>query len=369
MAIITALRFTEKSGAICIDQESWHIWRRKNWFTDHLYSLISEEHANRFGIELVYGGVGHPPFHFEAAEKARLALDAYLSRVDLDPSQVTVPALSKVVLDAFTAVHHRRINDKLNFLFGFTMDDFNSGRAAHTSIPFDITQRDVRNRASEIISGKETTGYSPLSPPVEACLAGVDRQFGYSAFALKEEDGVLSFQSCWFESLGQGRDGSTIRFAEFLNQRTLDERRVGAGFEESLVILLEAALKSMDHYGQNGGFIRMMILDAEASTHQTRLLDVCDDASRISIEIVRAMREGLISRDAAIRMTADVVRSNVSPTQAEQLLFSSVQNPCLLGKILRGFKISDGVCPQNGPEPSIFGLIPSLTETAEGGRS
>ncbi len=369
MAIVTAFRFTEKTGAICIDQESWHIWRRKNWFTDHLYSLIPEEYSDRYGVALAYGGPGHPPFHFEAAERARVALTHHLSQPDLDPALVTVPQLSKIVLDAFTSVHHRRINDKLHFLFGIDMNDYNAGRALSCDDAFDIVQKDVRARAAEIISGKETTGYNPLSPPVEACLVGVDRRLGYSAFALKEEDGVLSFQSCWFESIGQGRDASTIRFAEFLNQRTLDTRRQGAGFEESLLVLFEAVLKSMDHYGQNGGFVRMMVLDADATRYADRVIDVCDDTARICIEIVRALREGLVTRDAAERMTADVVRKVISPAEAEKQLFAAVPDPCLLGKILRGFKMSDGGNASSGPERAIFGLAHSTLESTQGGRS
>ncbi|MBN1357099.1 hypothetical protein JXA40_12625 [bacterium] len=359
MAVVTAFRFTENSGGICVDQESWHIWRRKTWFTDHLYVLVPEKQADRYGIELVYGGSGHPPFHREVAETAGKRVSNYLeNRVDLqDP--VTVEMLGREVLEAFRAVRSRRMNDRLEYLFGFNSDDCLAGRYMSDGQWIEISLPEIKSRAMKIIQGIETTGYNPLSPPVEACLIGIDRQSGYSAFAIKESDGVLSFQSCWFESLGQGRDGAAMGFSQFLNRKLLESRRRGPGDIEGLIVLLEAICQSMNHYGQNGGFIRFMLLNSGGESRNDRIRDIRDDRARLSLEIIRAKQAGLLPVDSAKALLSMLIWDQAPVPDVEKRLFGSVDDPVVLGKLLRGYKIFEPGIPTTSPESTLF-LNPSV---------
>jgi len=346
MAIVTSLRFTENSGAIAIDQESWHIWRRKNWFTDHLYVLVPEHQSDKFNIDLVYGGVGHPPFHCEVTKKARFMIDTFLSDPETDPESIT--------LEAFHFVHSRRVNDKLNYLYGFDRSDLNSGTFLSQGKMHNIAQKNVIDRSIKIVRGKESIGYSPLSPPVEACLIGIDKKYGFSAFAIKEEDGVLGFQSCWFESLGIGRDGAASKFAKFMNNRFLDSRREGEGISVGLLHLLDATCESMDHYGQNGGFIRFIILKGDGQNQSERVLDIKDDSARLSVEITRAFRAGIIPSETAVNLLSEIIDNEARLEIIEQRLFQTVDDPVLLGKLLRGYKIPEGNLGEAGPERRLF---------------
>ena len=354
MAIITSFRFTPNSGAICIDQESWHILRRKNWFTDHLYVLLDGDLADKFGVELVYGGVGHPPFHLEAVEHARQMLREYLADRQPGSIDITVESLGAIVLKAFQNVHSRRVSDKLNYLFGFNRDDFNAGTFTNPDGTFAVQDETVKARALNIIRGAETTGYGPLTPPVEACLIGIDPHYGFSAFCLKEKDGVLGFQSCWFEALGQGRQGAAIRFAKLLNQRTLDSRRDGEGQDIGLYHLVDAISEAMDHYGQDGGFVRMILIDGDATNRSDRLRDIKDNPARLCVEIVKAARHGLLPKETAINLLRETVQAGDNIDAVEQKFFASVSNPALLGKLLRRYKIEEPGLPQKGPEKDVF---------------
>ena len=354
MAIVTSFRFTENSGAICIDQESWHVWRRKNWFTDHLYSLVDEEQALKYGVELVYGGVGHPPYHLEVAEKARKLITKYLANPELDPADVTVEKLGKVVLQAFQDVHRRRVNDKLEYLYGFNMDELNSGQFTNCKGTFAINNDDVKARAIKIVKGDEKTGYGPFTPPVESCLIGVDRHYGFSAFCLKEADGVLGFQSCWFEALGQGRQGAAIRFAKLLNNRKLENRRDGGGRNEGVFYLLDAISEAMDHYGQDGGFMRMMIIDGDADDRANRLIDLRDDAARLCVEIVKAQRHDFITRDQAIQLMTGLTVQEPDVMKVEKDFFNAATDPAMLGKLLRKYKLDEEGMPAKGPEKKLY---------------
>lgn len=354
MAIVTSFRFTDNCGAICVDQESWHVWRRKNWFTDHLYPLIDADQADAFGVELVYGGVGHPPYHLETAEKARKLIKAHLAQPDLDPADVTVEKLGKIVLEAFQEVHRRRVNDKLEYLYGFNMDELNSGQFTNCKGTFEINRDEVKSRALNIVQGKENTGYGPFTPPVEACLIGVDRQYGFSAFCLKEADGVLGFQSCWFESLGIGRQGAAMRFAKLLNNRTLESRRAGEGRDRGVFYLLDAISESMDHYGQDGGFMRMIIIDGDAEKRKDRVRDLCDNVARLCVEIVKAQRYGYIKEDQAVILLKELTAPGADIDTVERGLFQSANDMAELGKFLRRYKTAEPGLPARGPEKKLF---------------
>jgi hypothetical protein len=367
MAIVTAFRFTENTGGICVDQESWHIWRRKNWFTDHLHTLVPENLSDQFGVDLIYGGAGHPPYHYEVALTARDRITTFLTERDPENGEpVTVEMLGHVVLEAFREVHSRRIDDKLTYLFGFDRKSFNAGEYTSNGEEKTISRPEVKTRAMKIIQGKETTGYSPLSAPVEACLIGVDKLYGYSAFALKETDGVLGFQSCWFESLGQGRDAAAISFSKHLNSCHLDTRRVGVGEPEGLLILLESICNAIDHYGQNGGFIRFMLLDGDGENRTERIRDIFDERAALSLEIVRAKQGGMLDSKGAIELLQFLVRDMRPVEEIERKLFKTVPDAMKLGKLLRGYKIHEAGVPEQSPERSLF-LEPAPVISTSGG--
>jgi len=361
MAIVTAFRFTPQSGAICIDQESWHIWRRKNWFNDHLYDLLPSETTDLHHIELIYGGTGHPPYHREVTGKARILLQKHINEKKSETHEFTVPELAEVVLSVFQSVHRRRVNDKLKYLFGFNTDEFNAMEFQKNGEKRAIKQSCVKDRALSIVQGQAGMGYSPFGPPVEACLIGVDKKYGFSAFVLKEEDGVLSFQSCWFESIGQGRHGAAIRFADRLNDRFLNTRRQGEGNPEGLFVLLESIKESMDHFGQNGGSIRCMLIDSNGETKEQRLLDIRDDIARLAFEIVHTSQNNLVSREKAVSMVWDLVNGKTTLEKCERTLFSNSEDSNRLGKLLRGYKIGEGNLPSNGPEGELFNGVKTAT--------
>ena len=353
MAIVTALRFTPRSGAICVDGESWHIRGRKNHFTEQVYSLIPGDLVRQTGCALVYGGVGHPPFHYTVAQQAKQRIAALLATQQAQSGGMTVEPLARCVLDCFHQVHTNRVDNALRFFFGFSRADYTSGRFNANGREYAIKQQGVLDRAHDIVSGKEQPGRNAFTPPVEACLAGLDPEKGYSAYVLKETDGVLGFQSCWFESLGQGRDGAAAGFARHLSQRFLDSRRKGMGPRRGLVELLDAFHDANTYYSMLGGGLRMVIIDGE-DPDDSRIRDVRGNEARMLLEITSARKAGFIDPETAETLVHDVVWGKLSFGEAEKALFQSATDPCLLGRLLRQFKQEGAADLPQGPENRLF---------------
>ena len=365
MALVTALQFSKDSGALCVDQESWHLLRRKTFFSDCVYSLVPGDVADRFGIELIYAGVGHPSYHMEAATNAEKRIGALYrgSPPDRDDGkEPRVKDLADIVLDEFRKVHRRRISDKLHYLYGFTADDFlerkwKSGKRTHG-----IRQEKVLQESRSILEGKESPGYPPLAPAVEACLAGVDGEYGFSGFTMKESDGVLSFHSCAFDALGMGRYVAAASFAKLFNGKFLDTRRGGIGKATGLYQIIDAVLEAMDHSGQVGGNIRLVMLDGKGKRREERLRVLSHNPARLAIEIVRASRARLVPKERARELLMRLMDEKDAWQRIENEFFSRCETPEKLEKLLRGYKIGEEDLPLSNITSELF---PAREATAD----
>lgn len=362
MAVVTALRFDLNHGALCIDRESWHIWRRKTYFSDHLYLLVEEGMADEHGLELAYAGVGHPAFHLEVCERARPLIHDYVTKGGKPEAEKA----AHLVMEAFSEAHRRRINDKLRFLYGFGGEELLAGQFTHHETTTPINQDLVKQRALAILKGTEAPGYAPLAPPIEACIVGIDRHHGFSAYVIKDADGVVSFQSCGFEAIGQGRVAAAEQFSKYLNRMFLDQRRKGLGRDEGWLVLLEATLEACDHFGQVGGGVRAVELNAEGAKRKDRVRLLSDHPAKLALEIVRAAKETLLPRRDAIDLITMLVDKEGDFPAVERELFSRASNVIKLEKVLRSYKVDTAPLPQGRGVLSWLEL-PISSSAREGG--
>jgi len=296
MAIINSLRFGSTTGAVCIDSESWFLMRRKTHLADGLYPLVPDGIARRLGTQLVYGGVGHPAFHGEVARRARRKIrDRHGQAAEPVPARDMAP----LVLEALQEAHRRRIDDRMRFLYGFDRDELNQGSFQRGGERTEIRLEMVRKRARRLARGEEDLGRGPLTPRNHALLVAVDPRDGFTGYCLKEEDGVLSFQSCGFDTVGQGRYGAAAVLGRELNRRTVHQRRAGLGAGRGLLQLLLSMLEPAESYGQVGGSLHLILLDAEGAFDGELLKPVTDEPARLAREIALACRHGLLPEPAA----------------------------------------------------------------------
>lgn len=348
MGIVTALKFTPEMGAICVDQESWFLNRRRTLFNDILFPLNLPQFTQEFQINWVYGAVGNPNFHLEVVQKARKEIEEKWKKGHFQTG-VEMMTLSRIVLKSFQQTWRRRIDDQIRFLYGFGTDDLNRGfflDAKGQKIP--IKNSKVKQYALDCVHQKEKLFFGTLPTPNHVCLIGVDPQQQFSAFCIKEDQGVLSFQSGGFESLGDGCYAGAMEMARTLNLQFLKDRRQGCGRSLGLLTLLSSVLEASDHYAKIGGNIRMMILDA---TNPQNLNDLQDAPARTALEITKAYRAQLLSQESAEQLLSDLVFQQKNWEEMESHLFQAVSSHIALDKLLRGYKnIGDfPLLPENHP--------------------
>lgn len=331
MAIVNALRFDDHAGAMVADEESWHLRRRKTFFTDNLYALLPRP-ENPGPVSLAYGGAGDPAFHNEVVRRASRRLEA-------SPPE-TLEASAREVLAALHETSRRIAGDRIRFLYGITLDDLNRGAFDGPDGPREIKNASVLSRAREIADGKETVAGRDLVPPNEACLIGTDAETGFGMFCIKEAAGVLSFNAGGFESLGAGRYAGGMHLGGHLSRLTLCERRAALPAPEGLRLLLESVLEASEHFGQVGGRFHLLVVDDRRPPPE-RVRRIDRERALVALEAVRAHRGGFLGEDAAHDLLEAVVLRGEDAEAAEARLFERSGRAEALDLHLRGYKI----CP------------------------
>jgi len=330
LAIVSVIRFNDHSGCICVDEESWFLRNRRSFFSDSIFSCVNEEDSKKTGVELILGGVGYPPFHYEVAMKARKAMKKYLAK----NQSLRVENLAKVILEVFQEVHKRKVDNRINFMFGFKSSDFYNESYKKNGSVYQIKQEKVRKRVEDIIDMKEKHQDTTLIiPQNEACIIGVSPEDGFHAYCLKEQDGVISYYSCGFDCLGVGKYSGGAAFAETINNCTVKERREGYGKEEGLFTIINSVVEASEHYSQIGGNIHLVVLDSKGEKRE-----ISSSEGLICTEAVKAYRGNIIDKEDVIEIISSVVFSGTGFEYGEKLLFEKAKDMDLLDKCLRNYK-------------------------------
>ena len=339
MAIVTALQFNESSGAMICDEEYWFLRRRRSFFLDNLRNLLPEYVSEKLGIEAAYGGWGHPGFHEEVINRTRKEIEKIFHEGSQPENSLTdLENIAMIVRQAMQDTRQRKVNDMLNYLYGFGIDDLNRGYFEEDGKKFDIKQDAVKSEAKKIVTYEKKTG---LTDPIfknKAVVIGFDPKFKFRGFHLNAENTVCSLISGGFEAIGAGMYGAGVEFSRIMNRLTLDERRKGLDKIIGTVALFESTLKGYDHFHEVGGGLNLVYINGEPKSHSERYLELSDGITQLALEMIRARSMDLISYEQLYPLIDKLLFQGTPRKEVEKELFSIVTDQQLLNKLLRGYK-------------------------------
>ncbi|MFC1852918.1 hypothetical protein ACFL27_22190, partial [candidate division CSSED10-310 bacterium] len=248
MSIVNVLKFNENAGAMISDEEYWVWGRRKSFFTDHIYRIGGSSLPAESDMELVYGGTGHPPFHYELIDHLRKRLDTLSAADGYEKRPTNTENVGYLLLEEAQKAIQRRVNDHLSFLYGLTIDDVNRGSFESSGKQYDIKQPKIKDDVTKIVLQQ---GKNELLKPLyksRGVLMGLDREIGFSCYYLNYDKSVLAFSSGGFEAVGSGKYASGIVLGQYLNNRNLAERRRGIDPVEGVFTLFLSALTAAESF-------------------------------------------------------------------------------------------------------------------------
>lgn len=336
MAIVNALRFDRSSLGIIADEEYWFLGRRKSFFQDTLQHLVDEEITDKTGIIAVYGGTGTPSFHWDIVKRSRKKIKEEFSNRATNIK--TIYDIGRIVLDVLQEVKRDRINQKLRFMYGFTIDDVNRGYFEMDGKKYDIKQKKVKDKALALVMGKEK---SPMTKPIlenKAVISGYDAKDGIGMYYLNAENSVMSFTSGGYEAIGPGKYASGLAFGEFFQGMPLFQRREGFSRIEGMIQLINSAILAADYYNEVGGLFNIIFIDGEKKNPKERIIEIFDNKGKLATEIVRSYKWGMINKEDTSNFIEELIFKNASIDALEDKLFKTSKDPSKLELLLRGYK-------------------------------
>ncbi len=336
MAIVNALKFDRSSVGIIADEEYWFLGRRKSYFQDTLQHLTDEEIIEKTGIVAVYGGTGTPSFHWDIIKKSRAKIKEEFS--NRAKNIKTIYDISKIVLDVLQDVKRDRINQKLRFMYGFTIDDINRGFFEFEGKKYDIKQKKIKDKSLGLVMGSDK---SHLTKPIlenKAVICGYDQKDGISMYYLNSENSVMSFTSGGYEAIGPGKYASGLAFAEFFQGMPLYKRREGFSRIEGMIQLINSAIMAADYYNEVGGLFNIIFIDGEKKNPKERVIEVFDNKGKLASEIVRSFKWGMITKEETAKFIDELIFKQSSVDALEDKLYKASKDPEKLELLLRGYK-------------------------------
>lgn len=338
MAIVNVLRFNELSGAMISDEEYWVWGRRRSFFTDHIYPICDEPIKQALGMELLYGGTGHPPFHYELTDHLKKRLMNTLDGSLDEPLPMTTEAVGYLLLDEAQKTYQRRINNQLQFLYGVTVEDVNRGFTEYDGKRYDINQNLIKQDVVKLVNqSSQDEMLKPLAKS-RGVLVGIDPVNGFSIYFLNYDKSVMAFSSGGFEAIGTGKYASGISIAQFLNTVNLTRRRAGIDPVEGVFTLYLSALMASESFREVGGYFSLALLSVEKKGGLPGVKYVQGSRSKLATEIVQAFRLEQLSRHKALELLDGLVFGEANIEKVEQTLFREAKNATLLELRLAGYK-------------------------------
>lgn len=336
MSLVNFLKFSADSGAIISDEEYWNVFFRKRMHGDNLHSLLNPETAMKLGIQAVYGGVGYPSIHREVIENSRMEIQQVISQKGLAAFQ-RVKDIARVAFDTMQTAIRKRIDQKMQFYYGFQTHELNAGRFSVDGVSWPIESDAVREKAQKLASRETQDTLLKAVMEAKAAVFGFDAD-GITGYYLAGENSIMGYVHEGFEAVGTGKYASGLVFGRDFKAKTLQMRQKGYQPAQGLYELIDSAFLAGEHFKEVGGNYNIVILDRKAKEAAGQYRQVFDDTARLATEIVRAVRTGYLFKEQGVELVDELICKQVDFKEVEKKLFDWAKNREALEFIFRGYK-------------------------------
>lgn len=338
MALVNFLRFSADSGAIISDEEYWNVFFRKRMHGDNLHSLLTPDQSSKLGIQVVYGSVGYPSVHREVVEAVRHQMEQQMQ--SQDKPLMRVKQIARIAFNCLQDAIRRRIDQKMEFYYGFDTSDLNAGHFKVDGELWPIQSKEVLENARKLASRETRDTLMKVALDAKAAVFGYDDD-GITGYYLAGENSILGYVHEGFEAIGCGKYASGLVFGEDFKAKTIKMRQAGYEPAEGVYELVDSAYLAGEHFKEVGGNYNLVILDRTQKTPKDQYRQIFDNQARLATEIVKSVRSELLSHEIAVKLIDELVFKNVPVDEIEEKLFSSVTNPDALDLVLRGYKVEE----------------------------
>ncbi len=353
MALVNFLKFSPDTGAIISDEEFWNIYFRKRMHGDNLHVLLEPEMSDALNMQVVYGGVGYPSVHHEVVQETRRHLAEKFAESGAE-KLTRVKDIARIAFTQLQAAIRRRIDQKMQFYFGFNTDALNHGTFHSGERDIPIQNKKIKETARKLASRDTKDSLLKMAMDSKAAVFGYDTD-GVTGYYLSSENSILGYVHEGFEAIGSGKYASGLVFGQDFKTKTLKMRQAGYAPAEGLIALIDSAFLASEHFKEVGGTLHFILLDRRAESPADRFQEVFDAPARLATEIVMSLRSGLLERSVAVKLIQKLIFEKASHASIESDLFRHAKDKVMLHFLLRRYKLRETEqLAQRIPEKDVF---------------
>jgi len=343
MAIVIGFKVDPHSGFMICDEEDWIIRRRRIFYGDFIYPLISEEVSNEFQVEALYGGVGSPTLTYNVYLEARKKIDKIYDEYKNGSGKKisSLDSVGEIFGNILQKEIAKRVNFKLKALYGFEKDDLIQGYFHHKGEKYEIAQEEVKKKALEFATVPETGHLEERHLEHKALLFGYDRANGIALYGFEHTNPTLYLTAGPFEVRGTGpdeKDAAQLVLADFVNRKPLNIRKRGFDRVEVARELIRACYESSVHNQEVGGYFNLIYLDGTGKDQKSRVRKISDEAVKIATELVIGEKYGQLDKNTVYDLINKLIFEDKNPDLVETIMFQKAKTFSTFELILRGYK-------------------------------
>jgi hypothetical protein len=346
MTTINAMRFNDQMGCmICDEQRGWNDENLKILSADKIKPIISDPIRDRYGLVACYGNTGTSSWGDELKFEIRRAVDAWYEeesrrRGGTPPGQpLTIEQIAARGFEVLTRMKHDHIDQTLRGRYGFTARDFIRGFYEKDGKKVEIKDSEIVSEVDGNLIWKGRTGEMTPVFLNAGILAGWDPLEGFRIFALSLIEFKAEPVQEAFLCDGSGRDMATVRLTEYLNMRTVPERRGAIDPVEGLVAAIDAVNAAVRLDIGCYGYFNIILFDGKEQDPRRKMRQHDGHESKLATEIVSAGYYGLVSRDVVHELVEALLYKDAAFEEIQERFFSAAGDVKRLRRFLRGYKV------------------------------
>ncbi len=338
MAVLNVLKINDELAYIISDEE--YLTRRglrRTYHSNNIHSILDKEISEASGMNLVIGFVGFSNFGMELVQKLKERLASLID----DDKGIFPRSVSEIAdkgAGIITELTKEKVNSRLEYLYGFNMDDINRTFISDNMDKTEIKQSDIQKKALEIINKKEKGGVIDDINKIEFIFTGYDKNDGIQIYQIQPENCVLNPMPSLFASIGAGADVCNLIFAEFINKTPLQKRREGIDPIEGLMEIFWSVNQASLYNHQVGGYCHLCIIDRKNAKSGNRIRMYSDHKPKVGSDIVKAYKKGWLEKEKTKELIRELFFGDLTFEQAEEQMFKHSSNKKEMDLFLRGYK-------------------------------
>ncbi len=345
MTSINAVKFNDHMGMmICDEERGWNEQNMAILSVEKIRPIIVDEIRDRYSTAASYGNTGTSTIGDELKYGIMKRIEKiYKDRVEANdgpPGEfMTIEEIAYEVYKMQIAMKKNHLDMTFKSRYGFNADEFIQGWYESDAGRIEIKDKEIIKEMEANLIWKDRKGEMTPVFLNAGMVAGYEPKEGFRIFAFSLIDFRFEPVQEIFLPDGSGRDQCSLVFTEFLNGKTVPERRGDIDPLEGTIWAIHAVNKAVDFNIGVNGYFNIILFNGKADKTKDIQREINDDRSKLASDIVRACSHQLIPQDLEFELIDNLLYKNKTFEEMEDRLFTKAPDAKKLDRFLRGYRV------------------------------